>query len=404
MIFGRMKFIILFIATVVIFAGCASIAPRNILPEEYVEVAEIPGVPDARFFADEMETFWEDKISEFGAERVEEDFSGILNRKHDYLAISGGGSNGAYGAGVLVGWTASGNRPEFTMVTGVSTGALTAPFAFLGSAYDEELKKAFTSFSTKDLAKRQSVFYMLNGDSIISTSKMLEYIQELFDETMLEAIAVEHKRGRRLFIGTFNMDSGRPVVWNIGRIAMSDRSDALDLFHHVLLASASIPGAFPPVRFTVEAHGGLYDELHADGGIAAQVFFFPPAIDWSKFEGLFNPDGRSDVFIIRNSFLNPKWEPVRQRMFPLIGRSIDSLVRTQGIGDLNTIFLLCKREDIDFNLTYIPATFENESGELFDREYMESLFDEGFKVGSSTGFWKKTPPGFESLGLRDFSN
>ncbi len=390
------KFLLISLIAIVI-SGCASISPRNPLPEQYVEHAEIPSVPGARFFADEMEVFWAKKIEAIEEGDVEHAFVGLKHKPHSYLAISGGGENGAFGAGVLNGWTASGNRPEFTLVTGISTGALIAPYAFLGTDYDAQLKKAFTTFSTADLAKRQSVFYILAGDSVISTELLLEHIRKLFDQSVLDAIGVEHLKGRRLFIGTFNMDAGRPVIWDIGEIAVSNYLGSLDLFHRVLLASASIPGAFPPVRFHVEAEGRIYDELHADGGVATQVFLYPTTVNWKRVEELLDIQGRPKAYVIRNSFLQPEWKPVEQKMFPLLGRSIDSLIRTQGLGDLNTIFLLAKRDGIEFNLTYIPSTFTVESKEQFDMAYMKALFDVGYEMGLSESFWKKAPPGFEDL-------
>lgn len=380
-----------------IVSGCTTIAPRNPLPEQYSETAEIPGIPDARFYGDEMASFWVDKIDAISEDDVEHEFIGIKNQKHYYLAISGGGERGAFGAGILCGWSQLGTRPEFTLVTGISTGAIIAPFAFLGSEYDEQLKEAFTTVSTADLAQRKSIFNIIAGDSIISTELLLAHIQQEIGQEMVDAIGVEYRKGRRLFVGTFNMDAGRSVIWDMGKIAISDHPDALAIFQRVILASTSIPGAFPPVRFEVEAGGELYDELHADGGVATQVFLYPSALNWHNVEKLLNIKGKPEVYVIRNSFLMPEWKTVKQRMFNLVNRSLNSLIRTQGLGDLNTIFLLSLRDETDFNLTYIPASFDMESKEQFDKAYMSALFQVGFEMGKSDSNWNKTPPGFEAM-------
>ncbi len=203
------------------------------------------------------------------------EYPGIMGRKHNYLAISGGGANGAFAAGLLVGWSDAGTRPEFTMVSGVSTGALAAPFAFLGPAYDERLRGVFTTYSTSDLVVRRNLLSILTGHSVFDTEPLEKVIARYVDQSMMETIAVEFRKGRRLWIATTNLDAGRPVIWNIGAIANSGAPGALELIHKVMLASASVPGAFPPVIIEVEANGNLYDEMHVDGGIISQIFVTP---------------------------------------------------------------------------------------------------------------------------------
>ena len=204
----------------------------------------------------------------------------IVGREQVYLAVSGGGANGAYGVGILLGWTAAGTRPEFALVTGISTGALIAPFAFLGPEYDARLKEAYTSMTTKDIAKPRSALGTLNSDAATDTAPLKAHIARYVDQEVIDAIAREFRRGRRLFIGTTNLDAIRPVFWNIGYIAVSGRPDAGDLIRTILLASASIPAVFPPQYIPVEAGGKRYDEIHVDGGAVAQAFLYPLGVDW----------------------------------------------------------------------------------------------------------------------------
>ena len=261
------------VALLLILTGCASTPQRQPLPPEYTLKAEIPGIPEARFWGDEWPTFAAERFEEFTDADFRRDYAGIYDKPHNYLAISGGGANGAFGAGLLIGWTATGERPEFSMVTGVSTGALTAPFAFLGPDYDDEMQEVYTTTTTKDIAVKRNMFAAAFGDSVTDTTPLQELIAKYIDADMIDAIAREHKRGRRLFVGTVNLDAGRSVIWNIGAIAASDYPQKMTLIHELLRASAAIPIAFPPVIISVEAEGKRYDELHVDGGTGSQVFF-----------------------------------------------------------------------------------------------------------------------------------
>ncbi|NIO07245.1 MAG: patatin, partial [Deltaproteobacteria bacterium] len=215
-------------------------------------------------------------------EEIKATYPGIYGRPHNYLAISGGGANGAFAAGFLAGWTATGTRPEFTAVTGVSTGALISPFAFLGSKHDDTLKEIYTGVSTKDILNKRSLLVGLTSDAMADTVPLLRLIQKYVTSEIREALAAEFRRGRILTVGTTNLDAGRPVIWNITRIAGSAHPKALELIHKILLASASIPVAFPPVFIEVEANGQRYDEIHVDGGGASQIYLYPLGLDWRR--------------------------------------------------------------------------------------------------------------------------
>lgn len=281
------------------------------------------------------------------------------------------------------------------MVTGISTGALTAPFAFLGPAYDAQLKEMYTTYSTKDLVIKRNILATLTGDSAVDTTPLKKMLAKYVNQQVMEAIAAEYKKGRRLWVGTTNLDAKRPVIWNIGLIASSGQPDALELIHNVILASASIPAAFPPVLIEVEADGKRYDELHVDGGTASQVFLYPAGLDWRIVAQKLEVKGTPKVYVIRNSILKPVWETVKPKIMPIAGYSIDSLIRTQGIGDMYLIYLDCKRDGIDYNLAYIPDDFSIKPKEDFDPVYMGKLYDLAYQLAKNGYPWDKAPPGFK---------
>ena len=382
------------LALLLVLAGCASVPERNPLPHEYTLKAGIPGIPNARSWGDEWPTFAAEMFEEFTDADFRQNFSGIYDKPHNYLAISGGGANGAFGAGLLVGWTATGERPEFTMVTGVSTGALTAPFAFLGADYDDAMKEVYTTTTTKDIAVKRNLVAAAFGDSMTDTAPLRKLIAKYIDAEMIDAIAREHKKGRRLFIGTVNLDAGRSVIWNIGAIAASDHPEKITLIHELLRASAAIPVAFPPVIIPVEAEGQQYDELHVDGGTGSQVFVYPAAANWQLVTRKLKAQGKPQVYVIRNSFLDPDYQGIKRNVMPIASRTIDSLIRTQGIGDLYQIYALCRRDGNDFNLAYIPSDFTDKPTEGFDPVYMKKLLDRGYQMALDGYPWSKAPPGF----------
>ena len=306
------------------------------------------------------------------------------------LAVSGGGDNGAYGAGFLNGWTASGTRPEFKVVTGISTGALIAPFAFLGPKYDYVLERVYTSTAQKDIFKKRSILAGLFGDSMADTRPLAKVIGTYVNRQLLDEIAAEYAKGRILLVGTTNLDSLEPVIWNMGAIASRKDPDAIALFSNVLLASASIPGAFPPVMIDVNMDGTHYQEMHVDGGTVAQLFLYPPSLKVATA-----PPRKRVAYIIRNARLDADWASTERRTMTIAMRAIDSLTRTQGIGDLYRVYATTQRDGVDFNLTYIPPTFNVPHNEMFDTAYMKALYDVGLNAAKSGTQWQKYPPGFE---------
>jgi len=381
------------VALTMALQACISVPPRNTVPEEKVDQATVPGGLAARMWGDSLPKNIKRRIEIL---RNQLDASGeddVYTRERYYLSISGGGANGAFGAGLLKGWSESGNRPEMTIVTGISTGALIAPFAFLGSDYDDELELLYTTMSTSDLIKKRSLIAGLTSDALADTSPMRELLLKHVDEEMLEKIAQEHARGRRLLIGTTNLDAKRPVIWNIGAIAAVGTDESAQLIRDVMLASASIPGMFPPVRLKVQVGPQEYDELHVDGGVSSQVFLYPAQIDLRDAANSLTLSGRQNIYVLRNSILEPRWSEVVPRLRPVALASIATLIRTQGMGDLYRIYLGAKRDQIPFRLAYIPGDFHLEPNQSFDPEYMRALFDLGYELSRNGYDWATSPPG-----------
>lgn len=370
--------------------GCASVPKRNPLPVEFYETASIPGIEYARYFADEAPPFENAWLAQ-SREELELKFPAAFGTPHHYLAISGGGPRGAFGAGLLAGWSAKGDRPEFQVVTGISTGALSAPWAYLGSDYDHVLEEMYTSYSTRDLLKKRNKLSVVSNDAVTSTEGLQALLARYIDEDVLEAIAAEGRRGRALIIATTNLDAQRPVLWRIHTIAMSGQPGALDLIRQIILASASIPAIFPPVAIEVEANGQRFDELHTDGGVTSQVVLYPPDLNWTQVLKKLEVPTAPEVYVIRNARLDPVGAAVRRRVFPIAGRSIDSLIRTQGIGDLFRIYTIAVRDGLDFNLAFIPEDFDEMPQEEFDTDWMRKLFDRGFEMGKAGYEWSKIP-------------
>ncbi len=375
----------------VFITGCASLRPRQPVPAALVEQAQIPGLPGVRMFMHPLHVDLaqiDHSLTNANPRAAERD------RPLTLLALSGGGADGAFGAGVLCGWTAAGDRPEFDIVTGISTGALIGPYAFLGAACDAELKQNYTTISDKDICKKRGLFGILKArDAVMSTAPLAKLIAKQIDQARLEAIAAEHRKGRRFYVATSDLDAGRGVVWDMGAIAASGRPDALELFRKVLLASASIPVAFPPVYFDVEAGGNRFDEMHADGGVMAQVF-------GAMFLGrLKEMTGASEgrFYLVRNAQLRPQWKAVQPKLASIAGRTVSTLIVTQGFGDLYRAYLAAQAGKVDFNLAAIPVDFDAPREGEFDPAFMRALFDRGYEQARGGFPWAKVPPGFEAM-------
>jgi hypothetical protein len=390
----------LLVAAIIVFfvAGCAR--TRHAVPTGLTQEAKVVGMPGVRAFADSQSPMFIKSLLESFKQERQSDFplqaDGI--KVYSTLALSGGGANGAYGAGLLNGWSKEGSRPVFKIVTGISTGALIAPLAFLGSEYDGKLKEFYTTTSSKDIFKKKSVLNIVMGNSLGNTKPLARLIAGAIDNEVLRAIAEAHSKGRRLYIGTTNLDAQRPAVWDMGAIASSGKKGALELFRKIMLASASIPVAFPPIYFDVEAEGKRYDEMHVDGGVTTQVFFLYGIGNLrlaAREAGLDTSKMHHKMYIIRNGLIRPEWQQVKDRTLPIAQRSLSNLIRIQAFGDLIRLYALTKERGGDFNLAFIPDEYVPNPQEEFDPVEMRRLFDLGFKEATKGYAWRKYPPGWQ---------
>ena len=380
---------------VLLATGCSGLPERNPLPESLSDTAGIPGIAGARYWADEPPPETDDWFK-LTKEQLKTQYPAAYGQPHNYLAISGGGQRGAFGAGLLCGWTVTGKRPQFTMVTGISTGALIAPFAFLGPQYDPVIKEIYTRYSTSDIVEKRSLLKSLLGDAAADTSPLQEKIAKYVDENVMAAIAAEYAKGRVLDLVTTNLDAARPVAWNIGRIASNGTPEALQLIRDIMLASASIPAAFPPVMFDVEANGQLYDELHVDGGATSVMYLYPIGLDWGRLIEQLEVKGKPNVYILRNGRWRKQWSSVDRSTIPVAIRTIDSLMGSAVLGDSYRIYLATQRDGIQYNLAYIPESFDEEASESFDKEYMTKLFNLGYQMAIDGYQWNAVPPGYDT--------
>jgi predicted acylesterase/phospholipase RssA len=386
--------LLLFTLAPAVLQDCATAKRSAAVPDQLQAAANVVGFPAGiRYFprdaahVQEFERDYLDSLEREKAFLLSQGHAGALPPA-TYLAISGGGDNGAFGAGLLCGWTQAGTRPRFKIVTGVSTGALIAPFAFLGEAYDERLKSLYTSVSLKDIAVKRSLLSVLYGDAMADTTPLWNLVKKYMTQDIVDAIAAEHAKGRILLIGTTNLDVRRAVIWNVTEIAASKGPATLDLIRRILVASAAIPGTFPPVMIDVEAGGKRYQEMHVDGGTATQVFIYPAALQLRVIA-----ERQRTLYIIRNARLDPEWAEVERRTLPIAFRAISCLIQFQGIGDLYRIFAITQRDHVDFNLAFIPPTFDFKKTQDFDTNYMNALFDVGYRLaGKGHEFWYKHPP------------
>jgi hypothetical protein len=245
----------------------------------------------------------------------------------------------------------------------------------------------YTRYSTRDLVKERGLLALIRGDAAADFAPMRNLLAQYLNDDVIKLIAAEGRKGRSLFIGTTNLDAARPVIWDITRIAASQSEGAAELIRKVVLASAAIPGVFPPVLIDVEAEGKRYDEMHVDGGVTEQLFLEQRGVNWKKVQERLQVDGRPKVYVIRNSKLRNRWETVPRRLVPILNRSLSTLIASQSKGDLARIYIAAKEYGFDYYLAYIPDSFGVESKEPFDPVYMGALFDLGYDLARKGYPW-----------------
>ncbi len=385
---------------VLLLTACASEPVRNPVPLEHIDRAEVVDMPGVRAWGDEFS----DVLHQDIVHSIQNDQPGLFPRgpegafQYSGLSLSGGGDHGAFGAGFLRGWSASGSRPTFKIVSGISTGALIAPFALLGSDYDDQLEAAYTTVSATDIFKKKSLLSALYRESLADNHPLQEMVHELVNDDLIDAIAKAHQNGQRLFIGTTNLDAQRPVIWNMGLIANSQHPQAYDIFRRILVASTAIPVLFPPVMIDVEANGNIYEEMHVDGGTVGQMFFFGASIGWrgvlSEASGIDKPYDESTLFLIVDGEVDPEYLDVRRRLMPITHRTIQTLVKVSAWSALYRMYLHAQEDGYSFQYVGLPDDYEPEVDAPYDPEEMRRMFDIGFEMGRAGDSWRTSLPGF----------
>lgn len=354
-------------------SGQAQLPPRVPFTAAEDAISIVPGIPEARFWADS-----------------ETDYKNALPAQTGpWLILSSGGEDGAFGAGFLVGLTAAGKRPDYVMVTGVSTGALMAPFAFAGPRYDDALRKAYTEVTAADIFEAGSS----TGESFVNSWPLKDTIAKWITPALLDDIAAAYKSGRRLFIVSFDLDSERAAVWNMGAIAAHGGNDALELFRTVLLASAAIPGAFPPVLINVEANGKRFAEMHADGGIGGQLFVAPSGLIATTSDYRI-PATQLDIVV--NTGLQRDFQVVERFVPSILSQAVGAAVKVDTRLMLALIYAAAKRSGVQFNVATVPASFNAPSKGPFDPKYMGALFQAGYDQAGSTAPFANEPSPYPS--------
>lgn len=374
-------------------SACATVPIRDAVPEALVVEAALPGLDNVRIWGDakipHLDKMLAAEMPAFKRRMSSRGANGVSN----IIAISGGADDGAFSAGLMVGWGESGTRPEFDLVTGISAGALVAPFVFLGPEYDGALSEIFTQYGASDIYTADVMAGLFGGDALADSAPLAALIAKYVDRQMLDRVAAERANGRLLFIGTTNLDAQRPVYWDMGRLAQSRHPSAVETFRKVLLASASVPGVFPPVRFPVKANGKSYEELHVDGGPTREVFFAPSDFSFKFIDQALGKPVRRRLYVIRNGKLGPEFMVTKETTLGIAQRSLETLTKNQGIGDLIRMYSRAQDDKIDFNLVAVPDDFKAPRPKPFDQGYMRALYSQGVEVGRRPIDWMKAPPG-----------
>ncbi len=312
----------------------------------------------------------------------------------DILTLTGGGSRGAFGTGLLIGWTDRGDIPKFDIITGISTGAVMAPFIFLG---EDELKKVehfYTKMHTEEVFVSTWTNFFGYG-YIMNANPLKKLFRENFDKEFLDKIAAEHKKGRRLYIGTTNIDTGQLVVWDMGAIASSDREDKYQRFADIVYASSALPVYLPPQYMSVEVDGKEYHQMHIDGGIYSQVFMIGLLVNWKEvlnFKESANTNFDVTLYTVANRKYRQRdvYQPVEQAPFSIIEAYVLTEMDLLFDRSIYRLYKSCEKKDIKFKMASIPHKMEDiiTVPTEFDPDKMIKLFNVGYQMGKTNIPWK----------------
>jgi predicted acylesterase/phospholipase RssA len=364
-----MKFIF-FAMTLLLLAGCAS-TDRPEFSADIIARASADRLNGVRYAADQPPPALQNKSDSF---RV--------------LALSGGGPDGAYGVGLLTGWSATGTRPEFDVVTGVSTGALIAPYAFLGARKDDTLRKLYTGGHLKSLVKDGSAFHLLWRSNVYSNVRPKKMIGDNMSSAVLREIADQHRKGRRLYVATANLDAQKMMIWDMGAIAVKNTAAGDVLFRTILLAATSVPLALNPIAMPVASAPRQFTETHVDASVFALVYagseLFPATCKTRQQKCSLH------VIIHNKQVSEPK--TVRWSAPGIGQRVLETMVKANLTTRLQATYQMTQAAGVDFRMAYLDVPFASVSPIDFNVDYMQQLFDLGLNNGRDNSTWLISPP------------
>ena len=361
-------------------AGC--LAPDRIAyGPKAAATASIEGFSDIRMYADTTRNLPEARA-----------WMPIPRHKEiNYLVLSSGGAGGAFSVGVLKAWSDRADRPKFDIVSGVSTGALIAPYAFLGPAYDKALVDLYTSGVAKELVDADFLPKGLFGASLLKQKPLRTMVERYLTRDVLAIIAAEHRKGRRLLVLTSNLDSQRAVIWNMGAIAASGRPDALKLFRDIIIASASIPGLYPAVLIKARSGAQAFEEMHSDGGSASQILTIPEGWMANSDKGGWSKGLKFNMYIIVNNALIPEFSTTTNNTFAVMARANSALIKAQTRSALVATYVYAQRNGIRFRVASIDTQVPYKMIDPFNTSYMRAVYKLGYEKMASDSLWSDKP-------------
>jgi predicted acylesterase/phospholipase RssA len=372
------------ILSTIILVGCASSPPERTLSQVAASYATLPNGNDP-LNPDQVSPLYASMAANPGENLIRS-----MERKRGHAlslrSISGGGQNGALGAGFLNGWRESGRRPEFDMVGGVSTGALLATHALLGTeADDAKLEEMYTQVTKDDIYQSRRIISILSGtDALRDTAPLQALIAKYVTTQTLARVAAAYDEGRLLFVGTTNVDYGQTWVWNMSLIAKAGK---LELYRKVLLASASFPVVFPPVE--IDGH------LFVDGAARSNVVV-------AGLGGTERPDpplhGPGNIYLINNGRDNQPPAALRRELGPVAASTIGVMMDQSMQTALGRSYFGARLLGYEFNVVAIPDDVDVGNDPLaFDPKQMRTAFEVGREMAKQEQPWSSTPDNFGDL-------
>lgn len=396
----RIQARILLVTSILIITACAKDLSRVPVPADLEELVEVKDMPGVRAWGDTPSQEFQADVVQSIRDELEGFFPRNSNGEIQYssLSLSGGGDHGAFGAGVLKGWSESGTRPRFKIVTGTSTGAFIAPFALLGPEYDAVLEEVYTQVTADEVFRMKSILGAYWRESLADIQPLRDRVEEYVTDEVIDAIAVAHNNGQRLLIGTTNLDAQRPVIWNMGAVANSKHPESYAMFRKILIASAAIPVLFPPTFIDVESEGEIYDEMHVDGGTVGQMFFFGFTIDWravlQEIGGDQEPIDNSVLYTIISGDIDSQYDAVERRLLPITDRVTKTMIKVSAWSALYRMYMHAQIGGYDFKYVNLPQDYRPFTDLPYDPEEMRRLFRIGKNMGIEGDAWLLSPPGF----------